>query len=268
MPTARKLATIDIGTNTLLLLVVEERAGTLQPIHEECRFGRLGQGLDRTGNLAEAAVARSLAILRDYREIADRLGATPIRAVGTQALREAGNSESFLAPAHEILGAAVTVISGEREAELVYRAVAESFPDLARAPLVVADVGGGSTEIILGAGGAPRARHSLKIGSVRLAERLLPSDPPTPAETTRNTKPRLLSFSKDHCLPCEIMAPWIDMIKKQYGAKIDVRDVNLDRQMHQATGRSLKVKTIPPRSTWTRKVVSSDDMLDWRRKKR
>jgi exopolyphosphatase/guanosine-5'-triphosphate,3'-diphosphate pyrophosphatase len=104
-------------------------------------------------------------------------------AVGTQALREAKNAADFLRPAEEILGVPIEVVDGEREAALVYRSVADAFPDLATGDLVVADVGGGSTEIIAGRGGAVRSLVSLPIGGVRLSERHLHTDPATKGET-------------------------------------------------------------------------------------
>lgn len=179
----RRVAVIDIGTNTLLLLVVAvEGPGRLRAVHDACRFGRLGQGLERSGQLAPEAVERSLAILREYRATMDQLGVDAVAAVGTQSLREARNSEAFTRPAAEILGVPVKVISGSREAELVHRAVAATFPALASAPLMVADVGGGSTEIIVAGPGGVSSFTSVPIGSVRLTERHLHGDPPSQAE--------------------------------------------------------------------------------------
>jgi exopolyphosphatase/guanosine-5'-triphosphate,3'-diphosphate pyrophosphatase len=124
--------------------------------------------------LATAAVERALAVLRSYAEEARELGVAP-HAVGTQALREVGNAEAFLAPARAILGRDVEVVGGEREAELSWRAVRESFPDLGEA--LVLDVGGGSTELV-----TRTRRQSLPIGAVRLHERYLAHDPPTAQE--------------------------------------------------------------------------------------
>jgi exopolyphosphatase/guanosine-5'-triphosphate,3'-diphosphate pyrophosphatase len=180
------VAVIDIGTNTLLLLVaeVEQRDNrlVLTAVRDTCEFGRLGQGLDKTGALAADAIERSLAIARRYRAVIDELKVDTVCAVGTQALREAGNASEFVAPAEKILGVPIEVIAGEREAELVFRAVSESFPELAR--FVIADVGGGSTEIIAAAGALTQVESftSLPIGSVRLHERHLHADPPTPAQ--------------------------------------------------------------------------------------
>lgn len=181
-----RLAAVDIGTNTLLLLVADvgaAAAGGVRAVRDEVRFGRLGQGLDRSGRLADDAIERSLGYLREYRELLDGAQVDAVVAVGTQALREASNADWFLGPAREILGVAVEVIDGEREAALVYRSVVHAFPDLAAGDLVVADVGGGSTEVIAGRDGQLRSLVSLPIGSVRLTERHLHGDPPAPDET-------------------------------------------------------------------------------------
>jgi len=180
----QRFAALDIGSNTLLLLIAEVGGGgKLRAVRDECRFGRLGQGVDRSGRLAGEAVERSLAIAREYRQLIDQAGVARVVAVGTQALREAKNASEFVVPAEAILGARIEVVEGEREAALVYRSVVAAFPEMARGELVVADVGGGSTEVIAGRAGAVRSLVSLPIGSVRLTERHLHGDPATAEET-------------------------------------------------------------------------------------
>jgi exopolyphosphatase/guanosine-5'-triphosphate,3'-diphosphate pyrophosphatase len=180
-----RLASVDIGSNTLLLLVVERGPdGRLVAVRDECRFGRLGQGLDRSGRLADEAVQRSLAICREYRAALDEAGASRVAAVGTQALREAANAGDFVGPAEAILGVPIEIIAGEREAELVFGSVVAAFPELAGGDLVVCDVGGASTEIIAGRDGRIASLVSVPIGAVRMSERHLTSDPPT-AEQAR-----------------------------------------------------------------------------------
>jgi exopolyphosphatase/guanosine-5'-triphosphate,3'-diphosphate pyrophosphatase len=176
-------AVIDIGTNTLLLLVVDTLPGAAPvPVVDLCRFGRLGKGLDATGRLAPETIEASLAICREYRAVLDDLGvATPV-VIGTQALREAANAADFVAPAEAILRASIEVIAGEREAALAFAAVAATFPELAGRAYVVMDVGGGSTELITTDGTRVTAATSVPIGAVRLAERHLRHDPPTAAE--------------------------------------------------------------------------------------
>lgn len=179
-----RFAAVDIGSNTLLLLVVETtEAGELRARRDLCRFGRLGQGLDRSGRLAPEAIERSLAIAREYRAVLDE--EAPIAglvALATQAVREAENAAELVAPAEEILGVPIQVVSGEREAELVFRSVVEAFPDLAAGELVVVDVGGASTEFIVGRAGQVQSMTSVPIGAVRLSERHLKSDPATAEE--------------------------------------------------------------------------------------
>ena len=173
-------AVIDIGTNTLLLLIVEVAAdGGLTRVIDWCRFGRLGQGLDAAGRLHPDAIDRSLAICREYAAAIAAHGATRVDVIATQALREAGNAAAFTEPAAAILGAPITTIAGEREAELAFAAAARSLPALAGQAFVVADVGGGSTEVIVTDGARVVSAVSVPIGAVRLAERHLRHDPPT-----------------------------------------------------------------------------------------
>ena len=170
-----KTAVIDIGTNTLLLLIVD--AG-LQRVVDLCRFGRLGKGLDASGNLAADAIAKSLEICREYRRVMDDHGVAVPHVIATQALREAKNAAEFVAPAQDILGAQIEIIAGAREAELAYKSVARAFPELAGTPYVVVDVGGGSTELIVTDGTQVVSAVSVPIGAVRLTERHLKHDPP------------------------------------------------------------------------------------------
>jgi exopolyphosphatase/guanosine-5'-triphosphate,3'-diphosphate pyrophosphatase len=173
------IAVIDIGTNTLLLLIVDQE---MHPLADLCRFGRLGKGLDATGRLAADAIATSLEICREYRRVMDEHGVARPIVIATQAAREAANAADFLGPAQQILGAPIQVIAGEREAELAALAVARTFPDLASTRYLVVDVGGGSTEVIAVDAGRVSARNSIPIGAVRLTERHLHHDPPTAPE--------------------------------------------------------------------------------------
>jgi len=175
------LATIDIGTNTTLLLVARTEP-TPAAIEEQAEITRLGRGIGRNGALDGDAIARTLAVLRRFADIARRHDAR-IAAVGTEALRRAPNADAFLGPAAEILGTPVDVIDGEREAALTFRAVVASFEDLRAGDLVVVDIGGGSTEIVLASDGEVGFRTSLPLGSVRLTEAFVRHDPPTATET-------------------------------------------------------------------------------------
>ncbi len=171
-----RLATIDVGTNTTLLLVAEVGDTSPEVLDERAEITRLGRGIGADGRLGRAGVERTLAVLADYRDIAAKHGAA-IHAVGTEALRRASNADEFLGPASAILETAVEVIDGDREAALTFLAALRSFPELAERNAVVVDIGGGSTEIIVARAGAIEFRRSLPIGSVRLTERHIANDP-------------------------------------------------------------------------------------------
>lgn len=175
-------AVIDIGTNTLLLLIVDEQS---RRIVDLCRFGRLGKGLDASGNLAPEAIAKSLDICREYRAVMTEHGVDVPHVIGTQALREAANARDFVGPAEDILGARIEIIGGEREAQLAYLSVARTFPELSGSSFVVVDVGGGSTEVITAGPEGVVSAVSIPIGAVRLTERYLVSNPPAIGESLR-----------------------------------------------------------------------------------
>jgi exopolyphosphatase/guanosine-5'-triphosphate,3'-diphosphate pyrophosphatase len=180
-------AAVDIGTNSVKLTVGRRgEDGSLSILLDTTAITRLGKGVDEAGRLDPEAVRRTLDALAGFGAEAKALGATRIAAVGTSALRDAADGREFIAEASNRLGGPVEVISGEREAELIYNA-ARRDPEIARqtrgaAALAVMDIGGGSTEVVLGRGDAVRFRDSLQLGAVRLTERTLHSDPPTEAE--------------------------------------------------------------------------------------
>ncbi|MCC6556220.1 MAG: Ppx/GppA family phosphatase [Polyangiaceae bacterium] len=217
-----RVAAIDIGTSSVLLLVAERRDGALVPVAERATITRLGQGVDAARALAPEAVDRTLACLSRYAEEIRALGAERVDAVGTSAMRDAAGGEAFVARARELLGVAPRVISGAEEAALTFAGALTGLA-LPPVPRIVFDLGGGSTEIIVGppgstfgapgraSHGAPcapnpgstfgapgRASHgapcapspegdvlgavSLDVGSVRLTERHVRADPPSPAE--------------------------------------------------------------------------------------
>ena len=160
------LATIDIGTNTTLLLVASACGPDVTVLEERAEITRLGRGIGHNGALDGEAIARTLAVLREFAAAARRHQAR-IAAIGTEALRRAPNAAAFLDPAAEILGTQIEVIDGEREAALTFRAVVASFPDLQTGPLAVVDIGGGSTEIVLASGGIwPGPRVEMRVSSI------------------------------------------------------------------------------------------------------
>jgi len=174
------LATIDIGTNTTLLLVARTEP-TVEVLAERAEITRLGRGIGREGALDAQAIERTLSVLREFAATARHHGAR-VAAVGTEALRRAPNAAAFLGPAAEILGTPVEVIDGQREAALTFGAVVSSFPDVESGSLVVIDIGGGSTEIVVAADGDVGFRTSLPLGSVRLTEAFVHHDPATRGE--------------------------------------------------------------------------------------
>jgi exopolyphosphatase/guanosine-5'-triphosphate,3'-diphosphate pyrophosphatase len=179
-----RVAAADIGTNTLVFLVAEKTSSGLTAVADGAEIVRLGEGVDRTGDLAPAAVERTLAALGTFVQNARALGVARLAAVGTQALREVRSGAAFVARASAILGGPVEIISGEREARLAWAATAAAFPltDLVRQDgRTVVDIGGGSTELIVGRDAIDEV-ISLPIGSVRLTERLLHADPPSEEE--------------------------------------------------------------------------------------
>ncbi|MDZ7885067.1 MAG: Ppx/GppA phosphatase family protein [Mycobacterium sp.] len=181
---------VDCGTNSIRLLIAEPgEDGRLRDVHREMRIVRLGQGVDATGEFAPEALERTESALSDYVELMRVHGVRKVRMVATSAARDAGNRDEFFAMTARLLGsvspgAVAEVITGTEEAELSFRgAVGELDPGAA--PFVVVDLGGGSTELVLGAGpgeNAVTASYSADIGCVRIKERCLHTDPPTAAE--------------------------------------------------------------------------------------
>jgi exopolyphosphatase/guanosine-5'-triphosphate,3'-diphosphate pyrophosphatase len=185
-----RVAAIDIGTNTVLLLIAEVGTdGGVVPIVERAEITRLGQGVDKTRTLAPEAVARTLACLRGYATEIARHGVARVDVVGTSAMRDAAASTGeqgggFIVRAQEILGTPPRVVSGDEEAVLAFSGGLAGLGVVG--PVTAFDIGGGSTEVIRGhaGGGAVRiaARRSVDMGSVRLFERHVRSDPPSAEE--------------------------------------------------------------------------------------
>lgn len=181
-----RLAAIDIGTNsTKMTLADVSDDGALSVVAEESDVTRLGEGVDAARRLDDAAMSRTLDAVARFADAARRQGAEVVLGAGTSALRDAANGPDFIAQVKSRAGVDVQTITGDREAQLAYAAVRSDtglgLP--ADVPLLVFDIGGGSTELILG-GAAGLERHvSLDIGAVRVTERFLHSDPPTDRET-------------------------------------------------------------------------------------
>ena len=180
-----RVAAIDCGTNSIRLLVADLTDGKLVDVHREMRIVRLGQDVDATGRLASGALERTRLALADYVAIARRVDAQRVRMVATSATRDAANRDDFFAMVRHTLGTDAEVITGDEEARLSFTGAVGDL-DPADGPFVVVDVGGGSTEVVLGEWDGTRpdvtAARSVNVGCVRITERHLHSDPPTAAE--------------------------------------------------------------------------------------
>jgi exopolyphosphatase/guanosine-5'-triphosphate,3'-diphosphate pyrophosphatase len=178
-----RLAAVDIGTNSVRLLVADVdgsgRDAKVRTLDRRMRITRLGQGVDRTRALAAGAIARTLDVLREYRTALHDLEVERVRATATSAARDATNRDDFFVPATDVLGLAPELLSGEEEARLSFSGATADLD--APAPHLVVDIGGGSTEFVLGTD-APTGLVSLDIGCVRITEQFLHSDPPAPEE--------------------------------------------------------------------------------------
>ncbi|HEU5150436.1 MAG TPA: Ppx/GppA phosphatase family protein [Iamia sp.] len=183
--TSAPVAAIDCGTNSTRLLVASsDGAGGLVTHERLMRITRLGAGVDRTGRFDPEAVARTQAVLAEYREVMDRHGVAPgqVRIAATSAARDVADRDEWFAAAEAVVGARPELLSGAEEADLSFRGATTGL-DPARGPFLVFDLGGGSTELALGTD-AVTSSLSLDIGCVRLTERFIESDPPRPEELT------------------------------------------------------------------------------------
>ena len=180
----KRVAGVDIGTNSVRILIAEvdgssPRDAKVVPLDRRMRITRLGQGVDRTRALAPEAIERTTTVLREYRAALDEHGVTTVRATATSAARDASNREEFFAAAHDALGVTPELLSGDEEAALSFLGATADLD--APAPYLVVDIGGGSTEFVLGTD-APSGLVSLDMGCVRITEQYLESDPPAPEE--------------------------------------------------------------------------------------
>jgi exopolyphosphatase/guanosine-5'-triphosphate,3'-diphosphate pyrophosphatase len=181
---------VDCGTNSTRLLVSDGTTAAERLM----RITRLGQAVDATGELAPEAIERTLAVLGEYRGVLDRHGVERVRMTATSAARDASNRDLFFVPATEIIGTAPELLTGEEEGRLSF-AGATAELDVAEGPFLVVDIGGGSTEFAVGAGGGapPDGVVSVDIGCVRVTEKFLHGDPPTAEELSQ-----ALSVLHDH----------------------------------------------------------------------
>jgi exopolyphosphatase/guanosine-5'-triphosphate,3'-diphosphate pyrophosphatase len=176
----RRVAAIDLGTNSTRLLVADVDGGALSEVERLLAITRLGDGVDATGNLTKAATARVDAQVGQYADRARELGAEVVLATATSAVRDAANGRGFLAGLEHRHGIRTRLLLGEDEARMTFRGVTSARP--LSGETVICDIGGGSTELIAGDPGGVNYAVSLDMGCVRMSERFLRSDPPTPEE--------------------------------------------------------------------------------------
>jgi exopolyphosphatase / guanosine-5'-triphosphate,3'-diphosphate pyrophosphatase len=197
-----RVAAIDCGTNSVRLLVADASDGHLHDVVRRMEIVRLGQGVDRTGRLAADALARTRTALADYAAQLRALGVRRVRMVATSATRDASNADDFRAMVVETVGVTPEVVTGDEEARLSFTGAVRGLPHDLPPPFLVVDIGGGSTELVLGrpapadtagsvdaarsvdAAGSVDAAVSVDVGCVRMTERHLHGDPPTAAEVT------------------------------------------------------------------------------------
>ncbi|PVZ58929.1 Ppx/GppA phosphatase family protein [Arthrobacter sp. H-02-3] len=189
-----RVAAVDCGTNSIRLLIADidtdtnADAATGQPaprltdVVREMRVVRLGQGVDSTGELAPEALERTFAATRDYASLIREHGVAKVRFVATSATRDASNRQVFVDGIRAILGVEPEVITGDEEAALSFAGASSVLPSRGDDPVLVVDLGGGSTEFVLGNAGGVIAARSVDVGCVRMTERHLRSDPPTPEQ--------------------------------------------------------------------------------------
>lgn len=176
-----RLTSIDIGTNTLLMLVADiDSSGRLTVIHDEHVIARLGKGVDANKVILPETFTRALGFLQEYKRISESCESEMIIARGTSALRDSKNQDEFIAFIKHKLGFTISVLSGDEEAELTYLgAVSDFLEDDRDGSFSVLDIGGGSTELINGRNLEVSSKYSIDIGSVRLTERFLKTSPPS-----------------------------------------------------------------------------------------
>jgi exopolyphosphatase/guanosine-5'-triphosphate,3'-diphosphate pyrophosphatase len=180
-----RVAAFDCGTNTIRLLICDLQGDTKTDHLREMKIVRLGQDVDRTGHLADEAIGRTLSATRDYAELIPLLGVERIVFCATSAVRDADNGEAFSDAIEGILGVRPIILDGPSEARATFLGATR---ELEPTRTLVVDIGGGSTEVVVGVGEEIESAVSLDIGSVRLTERFLPGDPPTVDEITACTE--------------------------------------------------------------------------------
>lgn len=200
---SRRVAVIDLGSNSTRLLIADVGVdGSIAEIARRSTVTRLGQGVDASGRLADEAMQRVYAVLGEYRQTIDQHQADPVVGVLTSAVRDAANGERFTDAVRTRYGIAARTIPGEEEARLTYLGATSDRPGTE--PIAVIDIGGGSTEIVVGAGGALRLHVSTQVGVVRHTERHLHDDPPAAEQLQALRADAAATFAA--CVPADLGA--------------------------------------------------------------
>ena len=179
----QRVAAVDCGTNSIRLLIadIDPERTVATDITRQMRIVRLGEGVDRTGRLSAAALDRTIGALREYADLIGKASPDAVRMVATSATRDAENSQEFADRVKEVLGVAPEVVTGDEEAWLSFTGATRELAGTP-SPYLVTDIGGGSTEFVLGGPEGVSGGRSVDIGCVRMTERHLHGDPPAPAE--------------------------------------------------------------------------------------
>jgi exopolyphosphatase/guanosine-5'-triphosphate,3'-diphosphate pyrophosphatase len=196
-----RVGVVDLGTNTTRLLVADVQDGQVRDVVRRVAITRLGEGVDERRILLPAPIARVRNVLSDYRREAEDLGAERVLLVATSAVRDAENGEAFLGEIEWSYGFATRLLTGDEEAATTFRGVTGGTPPAE--PVVVVDIGGGSTELVVGDRGGVGWQRSFDVGAVRLTERFLAADPPGPDELERAAAAVREAFA---AVPAEIRA--------------------------------------------------------------
>lgn len=212
-------AVIDVGTNSVKLLVADIQGRDVRPVREESIQTRLGQGFYETHRLQAEPIAKTAEAVRTFAEKARELKAGFVRVIATSAARDAVNPDELISAVETASKLKLEIISGEKEAEWAFQGVTTD-PALANEPLLLLDVGGGSTEFILGQGEHKRFQESFPLGTVRLMEKVPHSDPPRPEELTQ-CRAWLAKFLETKVYP--ELAPRMNWENKVHSAKTDLR---------------------------------------------
>ena len=177
---ALRVAVVDIGTNSTRLLIADVEGTSVREVERRTTVTNMGRGVDHTGMICTDAVDDVCTVIADYKARYEEMGAERVMAIATSAVRDAVNGEAFIAELRERFGLDASLLTGEEEAHLTYLGATAHRPD--SDPMLVFDIGGGSTELIVGSGKEVGFHTSLQAGTIRQSERHLTSDPPDPHE--------------------------------------------------------------------------------------